>query len=1106
MAKALSLLFQLSCCTLGYLYATTAATLAQVTSDGTVNTQVNQNGNVAEITGGETRGGNLFHSFQDFSVPTNNEAFFNNAEAIANIFSRVTGGNTSNIDGLIRANGSASLFLVNPAGIIFGENARLDLGGSFFGSTASSILFEDGEFSAVDNIEQPILTINAPIGLGFRDNPGDIVNRSVGQNPNGETNVTGGAVGLQVPNGETLAIVGGNVLLDDGNLTAKGGHFEIGSVLSEGEVGISETDIGFVLDYDSINSFGDITLQDTAVVDVTASGGGSINVNAQNLTLDNSSLNSGIASDSNSSEAQAGNITIDATEAVELNNSGNINNEVNFGIGNAGDITIRAGSLSVVGGSSIDSRTSGLGNAGNVFIEASGITFSDSDIFTEVSSDGGFGDAGDIKITTNSLSLQDGSTFLADTENQGNAGNIFIEAVDSVVLEGRGENTFSSQITSTVDAGNNPNVTGDAGNIEINTGSLSIVDGGFISTSTFGLGNGGKITINAKDLVSLGNEESNGRLTSDVGSNASGNSGGIEINTNSLAVNNFSQITSQVDGKGNSGDININARGKVSFDGRDETDTVPSAIFTSVEPDGEGNGGNININAESLELTNRAQLLSNVEGIGDAGDINIQVENEVNFVNSALISEVSAPDENGEGGRGNGGDINITTRSLFVRDGSAFLADTENIGDAGNINIEARDSVIVEGEGRSVFANATNIVPSQITATVDGQTNPDVIGNAGNLKIDTQKLSVNVGRISASTFGSGTGGDLTITASEIEIGGMGSGFPTSIFAKAIDGTGNAGNLTITTDTLVVKDLSSIDVGNFVRTFPGQTPPPLEPGKGAAGSLTINANSITVNNAIISADNANGVGGELEINTDSLTLENGGSIVAETTANEGRGGNINLSVNDILQMRDNSFISAQAFNNANGGNLTIATDFIIAFPEGDNDIIASAERGRGGNITIDAESLLGIEERPLSPFTNDINASSQVRGLDGTVNITAPDINPVQGATELPTNLVVPEQTVAQACRANRETAARSSFAISGKGGTPPEPSLPLDTLNVYVDGEAEPGAALPEAFETSQGKIQPARGVRVTEDGIMLTAYRTNSKGNRPTKINSGCD
>ena len=155
---------------------------AQVTPDGTTNTTVNADGNNFTINDGDRAGNNLFHSFQDFSVPNSGEAFFNNADAIANIFSRVTGGNISNIDGLIRANGSANLFLLNPAGIIFGENGRLDIGGSFLGSTADRILFPEGEFSATDLDNPPLLTINAPIGLNFRDEPENIVNQSVSDN------------------------------------------------------------------------------------------------------------------------------------------------------------------------------------------------------------------------------------------------------------------------------------------------------------------------------------------------------------------------------------------------------------------------------------------------------------------------------------------------------------------------------------------------------------------------------------------------------------------------------------------------------------------------------------------------------------------------------------------------------------------------------------------------------------------------------------------------------------------------------------------------------------------------------------------------------------
>ncbi len=237
MSKALSL-FQLSLCTIGCLYTTSNTTLAQVTTDGTVNTQVTENGNVSEITGGETRGGNLFHSFQEFSVRPGNQAFFNNADSISNIFSRVTGGNISNIDGLIRANGSASLFLINPAGIIFGEGARLDIGGSFYGSSASGILFEDGEFSATDLNNPPVLTINAPIGLNLRDNPENIVNQSRALDSIGQF-----ILGLQVQPGKNLALIGGDVSLEESSITAPGGRVELGGLTAAGTVNLNSDEL-----------------------------------------------------------------------------------------------------------------------------------------------------------------------------------------------------------------------------------------------------------------------------------------------------------------------------------------------------------------------------------------------------------------------------------------------------------------------------------------------------------------------------------------------------------------------------------------------------------------------------------------------------------------------------------------------------------------------------------------------------------------------------------------------------------------------------------------------------------------------------------------------
>ncbi|MCC0175464.1 filamentous hemagglutinin N-terminal domain-containing protein [Waterburya agarophytonicola K14] len=175
---------------------------AQITPDSSLSTQVQQKGDIAEITGGKQAGGNLFHSFQDFSLPTNNTAFFNNGLDIDNILSRVTGGNISAIDGLIQSNGDANLFLINPAGIVFGDNARLDVGGSFLGSTATGLLFDDGtEFNATNTIA-PLLTINAPIGLNLREGIGNISSRG-NLSSSGDLTLSANNLDLQ---GELIAV------------------------------------------------------------------------------------------------------------------------------------------------------------------------------------------------------------------------------------------------------------------------------------------------------------------------------------------------------------------------------------------------------------------------------------------------------------------------------------------------------------------------------------------------------------------------------------------------------------------------------------------------------------------------------------------------------------------------------------------------------------------------------------------------------------------------------------------------------------------------------------------------------------------------------------
>jgi filamentous hemagglutinin family protein len=208
---------------------------------------------IDQINGGATRGTNLFHSFQEFNVGEGRSAYFTNPAGIENILTRVTGTNPSNILGTLGiTGGNANLFLINPNGIIFGQNASLDVGGSFTATTANAIKLGDtGLFSASEPATSNLLTVR-PSALFFNAvAPGAIVNQSLAQSLSGQTNSLDGPVGLQVPIGKTLALIGGNVAIEGGNLTAAGGIIELGSVAGVGEVSLSEIGNRWLFGYDN---------------------------------------------------------------------------------------------------------------------------------------------------------------------------------------------------------------------------------------------------------------------------------------------------------------------------------------------------------------------------------------------------------------------------------------------------------------------------------------------------------------------------------------------------------------------------------------------------------------------------------------------------------------------------------------------------------------------------------------------------------------------------------------------------------------------------------------------------------------------------------------
>jgi large exoprotein involved in heme utilization and adhesion len=429
---------------------------------------------------------------------------------------------------------------------------------------------------------------------------------------------------------------------------------------------------------------------------------------------------------------------------------------------------------------------------------------------------------------------------------------------------------------------------------------------------------------------------------------------------------------------------------------------------------------------------------------------------------------------------------------------SSINAKTYGKGDGGLININATKSITLDSLGE---------ISTSVTS--DGE------GNGGNINITTTNLSLtNGGQVDAGTSGQGDGGSITIdVANTLNIKDSGTvkatfldvpldySASTGIYASnQSDGKGDAGNINITASKLSL--INGGQINSFTR------------GKGNAGNTTINAqDSIVLSgedsegdgfpSAILNGayETAKGNGGTISITTKNLDILDGANISAFSEG-QGNAGLIDINAN-VLSL-DNGEISAEAFNDANGGNLAIDANFIVAYPNGNSDIFASAEKGEGGNINIDAESVFGIEERPLNDSTNDINASSEF-DLDGSININTSDINPVQGATELPSNVVEAKQTTDQTCSANREGKANNGLAIAGRGGVHPAPDAPLNSENINNENPAQ--ASIPQPLETSQGKIQPARGIKVTKSGkIILTAYRTNNAGERIPEIKPNCN
>ncbi|TVQ47729.1 MAG: filamentous hemagglutinin N-terminal domain-containing protein [Gloeocapsa sp. DLM2.Bin57] len=827
---------------------------------------------------------------------------------------------------------------------------------------------------------------------------------------------------------------------------------------------------------------------------------GNIRIETQNMRVSGSRI-----SPNAFQQSLGGDLTIIASESLELSDRSFIEVESFFSTGDAGDLLIQTDRLLINQRSVIDTSTErpeGGGDGGDTRIIAREIMITEgSKVSTETFGDG---NAGNMLIETETLTISDGAVLSTATTGVGTGGKLTIIATDSVNL-----NNFSLVETRS-------NAQGMAGNLTIATGSLILRDRSNLSTATRGTNLGGEININALQKVEIDNAS----LNSAAEIASQGNSGNIEINTTELLLNNGGRIQAQTQGTGIAGDVNINAN-EVKIFGVNQAGYA-SGIISASESTNSGRGGEINLHTHTLRITERG------------------------FLNARTLSN------------NDGGSIYITTDRLILDTGGQIItsAKTESTGNAGIITVEANTSIEISGTGTDIEPPedatigtpfAREIVYDLRNFELTNEPNPDVepglpyitvertitdiktgetiLGEAGNqfdyylfgvAEGDTQGIfDIDYGNVNNIPFSTDTDTMLFLfdingrllgsnDNADISLGGSGSvreddAYLTTTFAQpGLYVIGVAENGSIASDTLLIRGnvmdagdtyqlhISLESPGNFITDIQFED---LNPnlgllsglfaqtlGTGDGGNISLNTPNLSVNGAIIDASSLNiGTGGNIIINADNLSL-NQGNISA--TSSSGRGGNLNLTIANTLSLEQNSTISTQAGTEntagGDGGNINISNQFLFVF---DNSTInANAFAGNGGNITINAEAI-------FLNSSDSITASSQL-GVDGIIEIKSLDLkrNLALIANLQPQN---PAEQITPGCGENTG----NNFVVTGKGGLPTKPDQVLTSQQIWRDRRdlSESVVIIPTTTETPA--IIQANHWRQQSDGTIILTH-----------------
>lgn len=769
-----------------------------MTPDATLGTTVDTPGcTTCIIDRGTVRGGNLFHSFSNFSIPLGGSATFVGDPATVNVLTRVTGLSASRIEGMIDTKSvmpTANFFLINPNGVTFAEGSFLNVGGAVRISTADYIRLADGElFTAIPAPgELGLLWSAPPQAFGFLGN----APAAIALEPNAF---------LMVDPGQTLSLIGGNVSISGGFLFGQGGLVQIASVRT-GEALIGSPDLGF----GPSNQLGQVTISNgsfiTAGTDFVLPGG-TVVIRAGQLVIESGSL---ITSENFDAAGTTNGVDIRANESINIRDSAAIRTET-FGSADAPSISIATpGTLTIGGGAVVESVSNvSDGRTGAIDIQVGRFELSDATIRTSAQAAG----AGNITIqATGTVSVSGASgtistgTFSADPLEI--AGDIAIVAQDVAIrdngrvasggIQEQAGETLSITARDSIAISGGAGVSSlafreDAGVVELSA-SRVVMDRGFITTSTFGAGAAGQVRVDA-NAVSLTN---GAQISSSTQLGSPGAGGSVAVNAReSISISGIgadadvsnkaftgvrnSGILSTTNGSGNAGQIAVTTPVLVLSDG----------ALMSVATQAGGDAGLLQAMVGVLQMSGGARMDSSTTAAGAGGAIAINGTAAISGANSGLFSTASSTGNAGAisvtgalltvanlgtidsstTGAGTGGAIHVNASSQVNIDGGTIQADSLGSGVTGGITIVAGDRIMmnagsistraVTSDGGNIVLTAPNIIRlenSQITTSVENGT-----GAGGNIFIDPQFVILNGSTISANAFG-GPGGSVTIVA------------------------------------------------------------------------------------------------------------------------------------------------------------------------------------------------------------------------------------------------------------------------------------------------------------------------------------------------------